>query len=374
MFKRIILFVLLTFILQLNFNQCFSMTDSELADYAYIDFYDFLSSYNYKRQNIVNDAYNKKKLNINNGLFEEYLLPAEKYITYLEYRGASRRVDYNKRPFLLNWFKMMNFSKGSDNNATSEGILVDENFDLFFTSTLYSTKGKTYFLITQRTISNAMNNDLKLGDFIKVYLLNLGQQNQSDIPVFIIVGYEKVPGITLDIKNEVSFQQYFISLRNDISERNYDKAKGKIEALLKKYPDNIDLKLNLCLVFNETNFFDKSISCYNDILKSYPDNYDALYGISMANYNSIGSNIQRGTMRDIVKDTTKAINIIEKTSPNPIGNLAMVYYNCQYLRAMAKLELKDISAIDDLVKINSKQPTLVSTDSINYFKKLLGVK
>lgn len=351
---------------------CFSMTDEELRQYVYVDFYDLVSSYNVRNINIVEGAYNEKKISVGNSGFTTYLEKTKKYITFLEYRGASRRIDTYQKPFLLDWFKIANNAREFTLDDSAESILADENFGLFFTSTMYSTRGKTYFITTQKAVNDSMEKNLKLGEKIKVYMLNLGQFS-NNIPVFIITGYEKAPTISQAVQDEIYFRQYFPVLKEDIFNRRYDKAKGNIEMLLKKYPNNIDLRLNLCLIFNQTNFFDKSISCYKDVLKIDPKNYDAYYGISTAYYNSASSN-QKSTATLIIENTTKAIDIIESLTAKPIGSLAMIKFNCYYLRAMAKITLNDKSAINDLEEVNKNHPTLVSSQAIDLFKEQMGVR
>ena len=67
-------------------------------------------------------------------------------------------------------------------------------------------------------------------------MLNLGQYS-SDMSVFLVICYEKTAKISQAIQDKMYFQQYFLVLRNDIFNKRYDKAKGSIELLLKKYPD-----------------------------------------------------------------------------------------------------------------------------------------
>lgn len=352
-------------------GKAFALTEEELKEYKYINFYDYITSYNARNKNVVNGAFNDKKIDITSTASTTYLQPVQKFITFLEYRGASRKIDTYQKPFLLDWFKISNGSKSISDDDTAESILADENFGLFYTSTMYSTRGKNYFITTQKAVNDLMEKELKLGDVIKVYIWNLGQYS-SNIPVFVIVGYEKSPTISQAIRDKMYFQQYLPTLKNDIFNRRFDKAKGNIEMLLKKYPNDLDLKLNLCLIFNQTNFFDKSIACYKEVLKADPRNYDAYYGISMAYYNNNKLNA-KARANYVIENTNKAIELIQSVTTSPVGTLAMIAYNSYYLRAMAKIELKDKTAIHDLTIINQNQPTLVSKESIELFKKQLGI-
>ena len=353
-------------------SPCFSMTDEELRQYTYVDFYNLISNYNVRDINLVNGAYGKKKISLGSDNFITYLDPPQKFITFLEYRGASRRIDTYQKPFLLNWFKISNNSNRYTLDDSAESVLADENFGLFYTSTMYSTNGRSYFITTQKTVNDSMEKNLKIGEKIKVFMLNLGQSG-TNMPVFVITGYEKSVKISKTVEDEIFFREYLPALKTDIFNRKFDKAKGNIELLLKKYPNNLDLRLNLCLIYNQTNFFDKSISCYKDILKISPRNYDAYYGISMAYYNSNSSN-STTTSNLIIENTTKAIDIINELTPNPKGTLAIIKYNCYYLRAMAKVNIGDKSAIDDLEEVAKNQPTLVSSQSIDLLRNQLGVR
>lgn len=370
--KKIIFLILLSFFF--NFSLSFAEEEQkEMEGFAYIDFYDFITTYNVRNKNIVNGAYNNKKINLKSSSVLTYLEPAEKYITFLEYRGSDRDIDIYQKPFLLDWFKISNSTTEYTNDDTAESILADENFKLFFTSTMYSTRGRAYFLTTQRAISSDMKKKVKNGELIKLYLLNLGQYS-DDMPVFLVIGYEKTAKISQAIQDKMYFRQYFPVLKNDIFNRRYDKAKGSIELLLKKYPDNIELKLNLCLIYNQTNFFQKSIDCYKSIINQGIRNHDAYYGLAMAIYNS-SKNWKNNTdkLKDVINYASKSITIINSLTSRPAGSLAMIYYNSLYLRAMAKISLGDKTAIDDLIKINEKQPTLVSSVSIVLYKKMLGL-
>ena len=370
--KKIICFILLCFFF--NFSSGFAEEEQrEMEGFVYIDFYDFITTYNTRRKNIVNGAYNNKKIDLRSSSALTYLEPAEKYIAFMEYRGSDRDIDIYQKPFLLDWFKISNSINGYINDDTAESILADENFRLFFTSTMYSTRGRAYFLTTQRAISDNMKKRVKNGELIKLYLLNLGQYS-SDIPVFLVIGYEKTAKISQAIQDKMYFQQYFPVLKNDIFNRRYDKAKGSIELLLKKYPKNMELRLNLCLIYNQTNYFNKSIDCYKEILKENDRNYDAYYGLAAAIYNSSKkSKNNTDKMREVIKYSTKSIEIINSITAQPRSTLAMIYYNSLYLRAMAKLTFGDKTAIDDLTKINEKQPTLVSSTSIFFYKRMLGL-
>lgn len=351
----------------------FAMTQEELEGFTYIDFYDFITSYNSRSKNIVEGAYDNKKIDISGSSFLAYLNPPEKYITYLEYRGTIKNVSVYQKPFLLDWFKISN-SSYITNNSTAESVLADTNFELFFDLISYSTRGKSYFIATQKAIGNDMAENLKIGDLIMVYSLNLGKYDNSDIPVFLIIGYEKASEISQAIKDKMYFQQYLPTLRDDILNRRYDKAKGKVELLLKTYPDNLELRLNLCLLYNKTNFFEKSIDCYKEILEKNPKNYNAYYGLAVVYYND-GKNEENKTLvaQNIIQNTTKSIGLIDNLTKHPQGSMAMIYYNALYLRAIAKIEIKDETAIDDLEKVYGNQPALISSDSINKFKEFLGL-
>jgi len=370
MMKKIIFLIL--FFTFFNTLSVFSEEQNEMDGFIYIDFYDFITTYNIRNRNIVEGAYNDKKVDLSSTFFTTYLEPAEKYITFMEYRGADRDIDIYQKPFLLDWFKISNSKKEYKSDDTAESILADENFKLFFSSTMYSTRGRAYFITTQRAISDTMKKNVKNGELIKLYMLNLGQYS-SDIPVFLVIGYEKTAKISQAIQDKMYFQQYFPVLRNDIFNKRYDKAKGSIELLLKKYPDNMELRLNLCLIYNQTNFFEKSINCYKQVLKENNRNYDAYYGLAMAIYNSSKKKNNADKMQEVIKYATKSYEIINSLTLQPTGSLAMIYYNSLYLRAMAKLSLNDKTAIDDLIKINKKQPTLVSEISLNIYKKMLGL-
>ncbi|HSQ97666.1 MAG TPA: hypothetical protein VLL98_03005 [Rickettsiales bacterium] len=351
----------------------FSLTQEELKGAIYIDFYNFITSYSSRNKNVVEGAYEDKRIDVSSTSFITYLNPPEKYITYLEYRGAVQNVSAFQKPFLLDWFKVLSSTYMHQNDSTAESILADTNFELFFSSISYSTRGKAYFLTTQKAVSDDMANNLKVGELIKVYLLNLGQYNNS-MPVFLVIGYEKSATISQAIKDKMYFQQYFPVLKNYILNRQYDTAKGNIELLLKKYPDNVELKLNLCLVYNKTNFFDKSISCYKEVLLQYPKNYNAYYGIAISYYNSTQNSM--GTtqrMQNVIDNATMAIGLISNLTPDPQGSMSLIYYNSLYLRAMAKLYFGDKTAVDDLTEVYEAQPILVSSDSIGTVKKILGI-
>ena len=104
--KKIIFLILLSFFF--NFSLSFAEEEQkEMEGFAYIDFYDFITTYNVRNKNIVNGAYNNKKINLKSSSVLTYLEPAEKYITILEYRGSDRDIDIYQKPFLLDWFKII---------------------------------------------------------------------------------------------------------------------------------------------------------------------------------------------------------------------------------------------------------------------------
>jgi tetratricopeptide (TPR) repeat protein len=367
------------FSLMVTFLYCFftassfALSQKEQEGFTYVDFYDFITTYGARTRSIVDGSYDDKRIDITGSSSITYLEKPEKYITYLEYRGSDRRINIYQQPFLLDWFKISSAVDEYRNNNTAESILADANFELFFSSTLYSTKGKSYFITTQRAISDGMAKSLKIGELIKVYILNLGYYT-TDMPVFLVIGYEKSTTISKAIKNKMYLQQYFPVIRDDVFNRRYDKAKGSIELLLRKYPGNEELQLNLCLIFNQTNFFDKSIQCYKAITIENPKNYNSYYGLAMAYYDSIqGGSFSKDKISGIIDNTTNAINLIDNLTNSPKGSMAMIYYNSFYLRAMAKMQTGDQTAINDLMKVNANQPALIGSDSIDVFKKKLGL-
>ena len=94
----------------------------------------------------------------------------------------------------------------------------------------------------------------------------------------------------------------------------------------------------------------------------------------MATYNSAkNSSDINSKMRSVINYSTKSIEIIQSLTTKPQGSLAMIYYNSLYLRAMAKINFRDKTAIDDLILVNKEQPELVSSDSIDVYKRILGI-
>lgn len=348
----------------------FSTRDLKSPEYTYVDFNDFISSYNADVTNLVSGTYNDKIVDITGNTTAVYLNPPEKYVSFVQFRNSKKGVDTFNKIFLLTWFKLVNTQTDDLSENTAQGILADGNFDALYRSYLFSSKGKTFYIITQRALGDLMEKDIKNGESIKIYYWNLGQYQGND-PVLVIVGYEK-GNITKQIETNIFFSEYLPFLKNDILNRKYDKAKGNIEMLLKQYPNNIDLKLSLCLVFKETNFYDKSIACYSELIKQDPNNYDAYYGLSSALYKD-PSKPMKEKARIILNNSTKALDLIEKMPNNNAGSLALIKYKSYFLRAMAKISLGDKSAISDLEKINKAQPVIVSNESLELYKKQLNL-
>lgn len=364
-----ILSYLFTYIL--IFSNAFA-ENIDASEYTYVNFNDFLTSYNSNVVNLITSKYDDKIIDITGNSTATYLNPAEKYISFVEFRSSKKNVDTFNKIFLLKWFKLVNNNTTYLDENTAQGILADGNFDALYTSYLFSSKGRTYYVITQKVLGNIIEKDVKNGETIKIYFWNLGQY-QNNTPVLIIVGYEKVSKIQKGIEEEIFFREYLPNLKSDILNRKYDKAKGNIEMLLKQYPNNLDLKLSLCLVFKETNFFTKSISCYGDIIRQDSSNYDAYYGIASAYYNDPSSSL-KSKAQLIINNTNKALELIENLSNNTTGSLALIKYKSYFLRAMAKIALNDKSAINDLEKINKEQPVIVSDESLRLYRKQLGIK
>jgi len=357
------------------------MTNSELKEYNYISFRDYILSYEKERSVVLDDSYSNKKINLNNKNntfnnlnLDEYFNPAKKYATFLEYRSGIKRLDNESREFLLKWLKISSEDENFyDDNLSLENAMADQDLDLLFTSVLFSTGGKTYYFVVQKTIADSMNLNLKIGDNIKLYIQNIGKYHDASIPVFLVVGYEKVSIMPTNIQNKIMLDEYYSTIQNDIYEKNFSKATGEIEFLLKKYPNDINLKLNLCLSYRQTNLFTKSISCYNDILKIDPNNYNALYGLSSTYYIKAPVN-DTITMQNIVSNMNKVLSIIEGINQNPTGSFGILYYNSKYLRGMAKINLMDSTGINDLIYVNQKMPALIGSEIIEYYKKKLDIK
>ena len=340
------------------------------SEYTYVNFNDFMTSYNANVTNLVSGTYDDKIVDITGNTTAVYLNPPEKYASFVQFRNSKRSVDTYNKMFLLRWFKLANTQTDNVTENTAQDILADGNFDALYRSYLFSSKGKTFYIITQRALGELMEKDIRNGESIKIYYWNLGQYQGND-PILVIVGYEKGK-ITKQIETDIFFREYLPYLKNDILNGKYDKAKGNIEMLLKQYPNNMDLKLSLCLIYKETNFYAKSIACYSDLIKQDSQNYDAYYGLASALYKD-PSKVLKDKARTIMTNATKALDIIESMPDNNAGSLALIKYKSYFLRAMAKIALGDKSAINDLEKINQEQPVIISNESLKLYKQQLNM-
>ncbi len=237
---------------------------------------------------------------------------------------------------------------------------------------MVSSEGKTFYVISQKALGNIIRQDIKNGEKIKIYFWNLGQYQNND-PVLVIVGYEKSSSFSREVEENISLAQHFSFLKNDIENRKYDKAKGNVEMLIKKYPNNTDLKTALCLIYKETNFFEKSISCYRDLIQKTPDDLNLYYGISSAYYNSSPDDL-KSDAKEIINYSTKALDLIPQYEGRNQGSIDLIKYKTLFIRAMAKISIGDKSAIDDLNLINREQPIIVSNESLNIYRKRLSIK
>jgi hypothetical protein len=365
------MFIKLFILFFLIVGNSFAITIDEAKDFYAIDFYDFILRYKINRKNYVSGITKGKKIDISSlgsasslGL-ATYIQPAEKYSAYLEYRGNIRELSVQSKSFLNEWFKLANFSNNSiDNNS----YLPNQNFNLYFVLSSFSVAGRNYNFIVQKTISNLLKNSVKNGELIKVYLLNIGE-NEFEEPIFILLSFEKVKEALKIVKNKTNLEDSLKKIEADILAEKFDKAKGNLEILLKTYPNNIALKLNLCSAFNGLKNYINSISCYNEILKKEPENYEALYGISLAIYNS--SNVElKNNAKQIIDFTSVVIKEIEKISQKS-ARITMLNINSHYLRAMAKISLNNKSAINDLEFIAEEQPEIIGSDIVEIYKKQL---
>jgi hypothetical protein len=79
--KTLILIILLSFV---SINLAFSMSEDERKQYTYIDFYNFISSYNVFDKKIVKGEFFNKTIDTTSTFFVNYIIPADKYVTTLE--------------------------------------------------------------------------------------------------------------------------------------------------------------------------------------------------------------------------------------------------------------------------------------------------
>ena len=95
------------------------------------------------------------------------------------------------------------------------------------------------------------------------------------------------------------------------------------------------------------------------------NSYELYYGIAKLYYDSKDMDIKIKS-RNMIRYLDKAIYLVQDS------NDKQSFYNALYMRGVAKIRLKDKSAIYDFERINRERPDLLSNEALYIMKRKIN--
>lgn len=338
----------------------------ELRGYTFVIFKDLIDNYGITEAKIVDDIFHEMRVDLGNTFHRTYYNPPRKYLTEVLYTGSFRELKDDNKKFLMDWFNVSERNLVFDSSYRVGRDSGGRYLSTFYEETCIIYRGKTYCIPIQRAIANSMRSNLKSGDTILISVLLLGRRTMT-VPTMIIVGYDKNTNIGKDKQEIIDLDTEYKAVKDSISRGNWENAAALMQGLLKKYPENMSFKLDMCFIRSRQANINIAINCYNEIIATNNDSYRAYSGLGALYFNS---KMEAGKKYRLAIDNfDRAIALIK----NPNEDDRLLLYSDYYMRGMSKLHMKDKTAIDDFIFIYRERPDLVDRESVLSIARQLGV-
>lgn len=372
-FFKYSLLLLLFFLISEN-SQAKIDLEQYLEQYRYVNFQELADSYKEDEREIVQDILSDKKIRINNEhtkYFNRiYYEPARRYITQIRYLGQFRDLSKNNKEFLINWNKVKNLEKFNIRKNRVDQIGVEEGLENFYEEMLITYNRQVEWVPIQKIIAEDLKKSLPSAgtQYIHIHFLVIGRINR-ELPIMIITNYDLPSKIKKEQREKADYEIGYDEVSNILRLKNPNytrRALLRMTALQRKYPDNDKIKADVCLLTRLDADYEGAIQCYKNLLSQNIKIFEVYYGLGVTQYYHNVSN-NEVMYRESVSNLTKAIGLFSSSGDE------QALYNALYARALAKIKLRDKTAIDDLEKINRIRPDLVSVSVIENVKTELGV-
>lgn len=292
-----------------------------------------------------------------------FLFSKEKYYSNITYSNQLRDVGIKSETFYERWIKARYYNNNNSLRSGSDStniILVVNQINLFYRELVISDEGKLYYFLVPVPLAKKMEKELKKSEKIQIEFLHLGRDISNGDNFFVITNFSKT-----NVKKEIVAESDFIRAKELIRSNQYDAATAKLNTFLKKYPNHLDARKELCnakylksLKLNDSSRSNSDlITCYEDLTKFY-ENETVYYMLASLYYsNKTIKTLDR--QKKILEYTSKAIELIRKSG----NGERIIYYNCLYLRGITKLNMNNDEGLEDLKTVQDERPDLVNLDS-----------
>lgn len=334
------------------------------ANYTYIDFGELRDMYGNKENRIVKDVTGSKTINLGTGFNTLYYTPTKRYITEIKYLKKSRSLSDSARDYLIDWNTVSNKSRSYDKEDVNTEV-IKQDMNMFYKEIFISHKGKTFWVLAQRSVADDLEKNVKNGQFVKAKILVVGKRIK-EIPVIIITGYIPSKEVKKEDKEKEDLELQYVEVVNLIQKDKNNQAISKLTYLKNKYPKNLDIRIDICSIKYMEKQYTGAIKCYEELLKKDRENYRIHYGLGMSYFSSSMDKKKRSQLT--IRHLDKAIPSLKARQHRQMK------YNSYYARANAKLSLGDKAALDDFAYVNKRRPDLVDKGTIERVRKILGVK
>ena len=315
------------------------------------------------KYNKLFDIYNGK-VEIDEDPDKIYLFSGEKYYVNVTYSAQFRALSNRNSDFFKKWLeaKYLSNSTVEGNNLDTKKTLINSQINLFYKELMIVSDGKIFNFIVQAPIARKMTNELSKNEQIQLELLYIGKNHTTGTNFFIITNFYKD---NLIGSNKAAKEDDFIQAKRLINSGQYDAALLRLNNFLKKNPNHLDARKDVCLVkylnslksYNTAKGMTAAIACYEDLLKVYKTG--EIYYTLATMYYSL-SDINNRFVR--VKDyASEAVSYLKKEGKEK-GTNQILYCNALYLEGIAKLALKDNDGLMDIEHAQSKCPELINID------------
>lgn len=313
----------------------------------------------YDRLNIIKDG----KVEIEQIPERIFLFSKERYYSNVTYSGQIRKVSSKNESFFERWMraKYMNENSLRSGNVDTNIVLINNQIDFFYKELLVYEGGKLYNFIIQIPLAQKMEKELTKGNKIQIEFINIGKDVSNGDNFFVITNFSRD-----NLKKEVTKENDFLNAKRMIRDNQYDAAIAKLNTFLKKYPNHMEARKEICgakylksIRGNNANKMNvELIKCYEDVAKFY-ENETVFYMLAMLYYNNTTFKLTE-RQKNVLLYANKAISILNNKGISE--SLKIIYYNSIYLRGMVKVAMNNTDGYSDLKIVQDERPDLVTLD------------
>jgi len=354
-----------------------SFANDGYKDYTYVEIDEFFTTnnnreesevfYQNKNREIVDSSYSNAKIDLGSFHSHVYYKQPLKYYSKVTYTGTTKKLGNLDKNFIIQKNQILNPKRNNYNDITN--LLAEQNeLDVYYKKVRFTYGAKSFWILAPNLLVEKLDEIKNKPTKVRIYYSIIGKRSSYN-PIIVLNDFTELESGTVTKeqkkrKKNQSLKTAYDIISIKVKKELYANALSLMQKLSEKYPDNEDLKIDICSIMSyKNNVFKEAEKCFQNLIEKGESGYKVYYGLGNLRFKKGGNN--ELNYEAIIKDITRVINILKITEKNP-----EILYQSYYLRAMTylKLEKKEL-AITDLTIINIKKPELVSSGLIEKIRE-----